>query len=401
MKTPARFLILASVGIMGFFLGTWFAGSAYVSPHTSAAKRPPASISQQTQHERTADDIFGAVAPAGDEDDELARCQMLAEALEGVTASQAVPLLQRVDGMSVTARNRLLHAVFTRLCSLHPDAVRPWVLRLPRQRDPYYLHAIDDYASVFSSWVRFDAKTAVPIALEDPLAFARYFAVRTKPDDGTGEPPRIGFDTLPPGPLRERAAASYAAWGSKYVADAWSVVRTEVHGELRLAAVWALTNSAMSSYASDPAAVLDMIADFAPELPALNSGHPLVNQTAAMSIDRIEPEDVADWSLRLPEALRLSAAVAATSEWAEKSPLDALGWALKNGVPPDREIKNPVFGRWRSSLLMRALTKAPDKSIEWLASLPPGTERDRLVAYACRDSRLNEDRQTALRAALH
>ena len=55
------------------------------------------------------------------------------------------------------------------------------------------------------------------------------------------------------------------------------------------------------------------------------------------------------------------------------------------------------IGSPRQSILKSALAKSPDETVAWLASLPPGAKRARLIAYASSGNRLTEEQQAALR----
>lgn len=393
MNARGRFLILAAAGAGAFGLGRWCAGPSREFPPPAVAEHAPAVFTAGAQEQRSFEDLLGPVLSAALEDDPLARCRALTDALADVTEAQAIPLLERIGGLSETYRDQLLHPVFARLCRLYPDAVTPWVLRLPRARGRS-LSGYRENGEILSTWARLVPDTALSIAQEDPLGFAHIFARRSSPGDGASEPATIGFDSLPPGPLRERAAAFYAAGTYKNVADAWRVGRAEVHGELRIEAAFKLASTGLSLYEADPAAVLDMLADIAPELPGGLFGHNYFNTLVGRATGRIEPDDVADWALRLPEALRVPAAIAAASAWAGKAPLEALVWAWDRDVPLERENGE---SNGRQSILKTALVKSPDETVAWLASLPPGVKRARLIAYACADDRLNDERQAALR----
>ena len=392
MKATARFVMLACLSAAGFGFGIWCAGPSRALLPAVLPLDERATFAERANAGRDLEDVCAAVFPAGREDDPLARCGVLSEALDGVTEAQAIPLLERLDHLPSTDRDRLLAPVFARLCALFPATATEWVQRLPQSHDGWFF-AHDPYARVRCAWARLVPDAALAAAQKSPRCFAYAYAARTSTSDDPSEPETIGFDSLPPGPLRERAAALFVTdSGYEDVADAWRVLQAEVHGGQRIETAWHLVDRGLMRSERAPA-LLKVLEELAPELPAGLSGHSLLNQMAPRFIHCIEPEDVADWTLRLPEAVREPTTIAVLSEWFRKAPVDdALNWAWENAVPLDRGS-----GDGSVSALEVAYEAAPDATLEWLAHLPPCSARDRLLAHAFADGTMPDFRQDELR----
>ena len=75
----------------------------------------------------------------------------------------------------------------------------------------------------------------------------------------------------------------------------------------------------------------------------------------------------------------------------------ALDWAWENAVPLDRKNVPNRGSSGSFSALETAFEAAPDETLDWLAHLPPGAARDRLLAHAFADGTMPDFRQDELR----
>jgi hypothetical protein len=80
----------------------------------------------------------------------------------------------------------------------------------------------------------------------------------------------------------------------------------------------------------------------------------------------------------LPEDLQTYALGAALVGWAGEHPIDALTWAIANGVDPS-EAKASNFGGGSNSLLKAAFESDRTKTLAWLRAQPASSERDLML----------------------
>jgi hypothetical protein len=84
-----------------------------------------------------------------------------------------------------------------------------------------------------------------------------------------------------------------------------------------------------------------------------------------------------EFSRTLAEPLRQQALMATTREWATMDPVAALTWARENGLPLSKKVSAHI-----NTILGTAMERGPEKTTQWIESLPEGPDRDRLVGSA-------------------
>src|SRR4030095_13250210 len=81
----------------------------------------------------------------------------------------------------------------------------------------------------------------------------------------------------------------------------------------------------------------------------------------------------------LPEELKMTALGSVLVGWADKHPVDALSWAVANGIHVSDAKGSMNFHEsgmsWRT-MIMVAFDRDREKTMEWIRSQPPSAERD-------------------------
>jgi hypothetical protein len=132
----------------------------------------------------------------------------------------------------------------------------------------------------------------------------------------------------------------------------------------------------------DATAAMDRMIALATTLAGGQPALRLVNKVLRAAAKQSGPDALAAID-RLPEELRPQARNAALIGWAGQHPVEALDWAATNNVNI-REIKATAFfndfeGAGWNSLIMTAFDSDREKTMTWLRSQPPSTERDSLL----------------------
>ena len=396
-----RSLTLVAAAVGAGALGAWLADHARHSPAGAAALSGKAP---QLREDRGAplEEILPAILSQASTDDELARCRGLCAALDRVRAADVAALLDRLDRLPERDRSALLVPVFTRLCTLQPAAATAWVRSLPQTTYTALQAAGSAPHEVFAAWLKMLPDVAREDAQKNPEMFGALYAWRMMENAGNGEDPAAvlaPLEGIPAGRLRERAVKSYI-WYRHLSPATQQLAEAELSAEaLRDIIITALEREG-PAFAKDDAKLAALATAMAEAKPSL-WGNARLNKLVAFAADRGgSPQRMAEWTLQLPEGLRLPAAIEALTEWAKRGDVKALDWAQKNGVPVDTFYAG---SSWRQQAveeapLIRAARVSPAQVAAWLAALPPGPERERLINYALHDPA--EKFHATLRAAL-
>ena len=132
----------------------------------------------------------------------------------------------------------------------------------------------------------------------------------------------------------------------------------------------------------DPAAALDRMTELSPSLGSGVDGLQLVN-TVLRSAARLNPADALAAIDHLPEAVRSQARGAALIGWADENPVEALEWAVANGVKVSEtkalaSVGSEGGASWYT-LISTAFSHDREKTLAWLRSQPASTERDGML----------------------
>lgn len=402
-----HFVMLAMTGIAAFALGAWLAERRAFSPQPAMAPPPLTAAAREDSpraHPESVEEIFGTIVSQASEPDGLLRLRRLREALDRVPASEVRPLLERIDGLPARERRELLEPVFARLCTLHPELASDWARGLPKRSSGRLMDTGNEYLGVFKIWQRQLPEAALGEAQKWPEQFGQIYASRMLEallgSEGNALQRQLApLAGIPPGRLREKAVMSYLwhlGWDATRGAK---IAEAELSPDARREAFFA-------AFVRDP----DRFKGTDEQLAILKTivadktgawGAQRLNMLVAHAADRGGgPQRVAEWTLGLPEGVRVPAAVEAVTEWAKRGDIKALDWARKNGIPvdihqPDSSWRQPAV---KEAPLIRVARKQPEQVAAWLNALPPGPERERLITYALHNPA--EEFHATLRAAL-
>ena len=203
---------------------------------------------------------------------------------------------------------------------------------------------------------------------------------------------RAIVESLPPGQLRTAATREYLQTLAKTDPAAGAARGGSIRQRPPRSSTLKLVLAAMIE--RDPAGALHELQARLPEKSPGLFGDATINELVTAAATK-QPQNAADWTLDLPDSIRQPAAMAAVREWVSKEPTAGLDWAQAHGVPIDfdlpdnfpRNLRNLAAPAPANSALAAAARLQPETTAAWLARLPIGAERERLVQHALSNQR--------------
>jgi hypothetical protein len=116
---------------------------------------------------------------------------------------------------------------------------------------------------------------------------------------------------------------------------------------------------------SDPEAAARWVQSH-PESYRTGSGGNLVIETFAANLAVRDPALATQFAQSLPDPIREGTLIQACREWAFCDAEKALTWCRQNGVAVDSTASD------KACILAHAMKRAPEKTLAWLGSIPPG-----------------------------
>jgi hypothetical protein len=265
----------------------------------------------------------------------------------------------------------VMKALVERWFELDPKAAKVWVRG---QHDQY---------EYFEGWARANPESALSegLAAKDLWASTLASAALNAMSGDVAEKLKKARE-IPPGELRDSVLGGMIATLAKQnpaaaleaLADISSTGARESTREAVLRQ-WAK---------QDPEGALAKMDEIIPTLKAGAFGSPLVTQIAEQVAAK-DPLLVLEWLKGIPKEFGTFPSIAAARQWAEKEPIPALNWCLKNGVDPAR-VRAEGVNQWQGGVLAEAMTRAARETIELVEALPPGPERQRLLECTFKES---------------
>ena len=267
-------------------------------------------------------------------------------------------------------------ALLERWFALDPAAARTWALA----ENPMEIRTMN-------VWAHADPEGAIQAALSASTGWwpssLLYEALDTLYGKDTAAM-MARARTLPPGELRDSALTmSLYRWAAQDPAAAWAALAEIPPGSMRDS----VRESVLRASAErDPAWTLARLGEILPTLKAGVLGNDLVKRVAER-IAAKNPRLALDWLSGIPSEFGATPAIGAAREWAKKEPLAALEWCLANGVDiAQANWLDPSGSMWQPAVLGEAMERAPEETFAWLAALPAGADRDRLLECAFMES---------------
>jgi hypothetical protein len=381
------------VFLVGLIAGTWFFHERYPADSSIGTRHGSARAENATAAAETArsfpsdEEMLTAIMSAVADEEPLRRSHRLHKLLDRLTSAEFAVLFDRTTQVEdQERRSEILRALLARWAVVGPAAafaaVRPYRDRL-RAMTHHPYKSLE--AAVDAAWTRASPRSALADAMAAPDApwaqsTAREAMVGIAEDD-----PVRQLDTLaglPASRLRsalcETSILQLATTDSAAAEARLDLIleprkRSRVHGEI----LGRLTER-------DPEAGLARLAELAPDLTSGIGSIQLV--TAVLLVAGKKDSSAALAALdNLPEELRMPALGATLTGWAEQSPIDALQWALENGVNVNEAKAITDFfddgnGAWRTPL-HAAMDKDRDNTLAWMRTLPESPDRDALLMH--------------------
>jgi hypothetical protein len=407
----SRVLVFGAVLLLGFAAGSRLGLRVekraanplkHSVPEPSDERQPDENLAAANV-ERT----FASLMAAARDPDVLRGSFDFEETLRNVREEETTALLGRMFRLPGHQREKWMPVVFARLCERYPEAATQALRNLPIwERSRMFTSGIssgDD--ALYRAWARFAPQQVLAEAQKHPQGSAIFLAVRSLTEAQAGADPQRQFayaQQLPAG--RAHDLSMHAALSNLAKNDPQSALNLaeSLKPGPRRDAIF--ENCFRAWVGTDREAALAELARRAPSLSAGARGNSLIETTVTFAA-RKDPARTAEWTLGLPETLRLPAAMVAVGEWVNKEPLAALTWAYEQGVPIDvgggdglNETANNHVVASFGSPVTSAAREAPEELAQWLRTLPDA-ERERLTEHALA-TRMQPEQMGKLRAAL-
>ncbi len=383
MKSPASFIVLFGASLLA---GYGF-GYLRIAPGRAGESRVNAAMAVDTALSAggkrfahmpdapSAQDIVSALVSATQEQGYLKGRVAMYRLLEQLSPSEIPTILKSIERLPLNSREKVTAALIEHWLKTDPAAAGAWIRS-------HLTHP----AAV--AWAHVSPSEALTALINSKHDVTYWNSPKAALDRLAGKDPRARITLLssfPVGANRDSLLRQEIAELAKTdPAEAYQMASTSLIGQLRTAAIHA---TLLTWVSADPTTATAQIASMLPELKPGLFGSGFVSEfTRVMA--RKDPTAALEFAVSLPEEFREYPLIAATMAWAEKEPLSALTWARENGVDITRSFRTERTLQ-SDNVLKTAMETQPEETINWLITLPPGTEQQQLMKAALQTTMRN------------
>ena len=377
MKKSRETILAIGLILVGFRAGICTSGNREArravapaaNPPDSSSLKPRSTVSSANQSEALYEKLVTLIR---DPESRLAGRANLFRALAGIGPEQIPELLARAQKLPLRIRQDLCGALLDHWFDTDAGSAGRW-LHADGQR-------LRTYVAV---WARHAPADALREMLAPGQMEASDKAIKTALEQLAGDHAQARCQllaSLPQSLNRDHfVKEALEKWGQDDPAAAWRTAQDLISGSL----LRVLQQSLLEKWAEiDPVAAAQKARETFPNPKAGIFGNTDATDFAD-SLAEKNPAVALDFALSLSESVRNNAVLAAASTWAESAPLEALAWCMENGVDIDRGARTEEYHAY-NSVLDGAMKKEPEKTLDWLRSLPQDPQRDRLIEDALR-----------------
>ena len=316
-------------------------------------------------------------------------------AMEKMSALQIGALLDRLSRLQSGDTDGLAPMILGEWTRRSPEDAFAWMepklAEFSRQRS-FGTGFQDSNIALATAWAGADSARAMDFArshhqtsLAAKLLQSAVFAMRDKSDAGRFELLR----EFPSGDARDQSLKSLCMnWSYKNPQAALMAAETLSPGAVRDELV---AEVLVRVVGKDRKVAFEKLAALAPNDQKLELA--VIQDFAKQS-----PAEAAAWVDAKDAEFGVAARAEIAARWAEKSPAEALNWALANGIPITKRPRDMVENGDSSVYkghdlsaydepLLAAFNRSPAATLEWIKSLPLGDERDRYFSLLAERAR--------------
>lgn len=380
MNPRALFLVSASV-VAGFALG-----------RLSAANQGPiskvASVKPDVESGGSDDPLGSALAELTGRED-LASLARLGFSLDRLDSEQMKKLLDRLERNPARYFGDLLAWLFSHWVKRDPSAAGNWIrprLNAAAQDGPPG-HSFDasERGRMILAWAKADPKAALEYAKEH---FRTGLAgklldevIKSWPEKEPKQRLAV-IQEFPAGKARDEALRNLLwHWAGKEPSAALAVAQSIGSSTERSRALNYVLKQLVER---DPKAAFEQYL-------ALGLDDPYLLSRAMSKGAEKDPHQAVEWLASLSPGQFARSSPLVVEKWAERDPAAALSWALENGVAlathsdfrrtlnHDGLSRSTTTSMTSINPLAKAFAAKPEDTMAWIHSLPPGSERERLL----------------------
>jgi hypothetical protein len=385
MKYSPVFASRIGFAAIGLFLGSWLTNKNPnsspiqdgIAPQETSFTR--GSDSSTNASLRKTDETLAALFGASMQEEGFRRSYELNTVLRKLTPEEFRACFEKIASMEDRGlREAILVPLIVRWMAVDPatakEALQPY--RDKAKKGQYRWRSIED--AVNQAWAKAFPRATLDEAMADPNSrWAQHAARLALPTLGDGDPAAQleTLSKLPPSRLKDTLTAeAIQSLAEKDFEGAHAQLSLIANARQRSR----LEKDILGKLAArDAPAAIKKVVELSTALGDGITARQLI-ATVLQPAAKADPKAALASLDQLPEELRSPARGSVLVGWANEHPMDALNWAVENGINVKQTISispDSNGGAWQS-LMSVALFKDREKTLSWIRALPASEERD-------------------------